>query len=153
MLSKEDKDSLVIGIGNPLRCDDGVGPFLAGEVEKRNIPGVCVVTSQLLNLELLEDAVGYRKVLIIDAGAVGPGVILKKVDPQMCAPAASSHHLSPEFFGAMARQLYQKDLNLYVCSVGADNFEVGNNFSASVLNLIPGALARIETFLKEKQDA
>ncbi len=147
MLSKEDKDSLVIGIGNPLRSDDGLGPFLAGEIEKRNIPGVCVITSQLLHLELLEDAVGYGRVLIIDAGAVGPGVILKKVDPQTRGPAASSHHLSPEFFGAMARELYQKDLNLYVCSVYAHDFGLGNHFSASVLKLVPQALVRIESFL------
>ena len=40
MLSKEDKRCLVVGIGNPLRSDDGVGPCIVHKIEEKNIPGV-----------------------------------------------------------------------------------------------------------------
>lgn len=150
MQSKEGKNFLVVGIGNPLRCDDGLGMLLAGQIAQRNIPGVTVITSQLLNLELLEDALGYAKILVIDASAVGEGLVFKKIQVIQNAPAASSHHLSPEFFLAMARELYEKDLNLYVCSLRGYNFEVGNTLSPQVLGLLPQALAEIEAFLKEK---
>ncbi len=150
MPSKEDKNFFVVGIGNPLRSDDGLGPLLAAQIAQRNIPGVKVITSQLLNLELLEDALGYAKILVIDASAVGEGLVFKKIQVAENAPAASSHHLSPEFFLAMARELYEKDLNLYVCSLRANNFEVGNTLSAEVLDIFPQALSEIEAFLKEK---
>ncbi len=150
MQSKEDKNFFVVGIGNPLRCDDGLGPLLAGQIAQRNIPGVKVITSQLLNLELLEDALGYAKILVIDASTVGEGLVFKKVQIIENGPAASSHHLSPEFFLTMARELYEEDLNLYVCSLRGYNFEVGNTFSAQVLGMLPQALVEIEAFLKEK---
>jgi hydrogenase maturation protease len=150
MPSKEDKNFFVIGIGNPLRCDDGLGPLLAAEIAQKNIPGVKVIISQLLNLELLEDTLGYAKILVIDASAVGEGLVFKKVQIMENGPAASSHHLSPEFFLAMARELYEKDLSLYVCSLRGVNFEVGNTLSPQVLDIFPQALAEIEEFLKEK---
>ncbi len=150
MLSKGAKNFFVIGIGNPLRSDDGLGPSLAAALEKENIAGVLVVTSQQLNLELLEDAIGYKNILVIDASAVGEGLVFKKVEVVENVSAASSHHFSLEFFLAMARELYEKDLSLYVCSIRGWNFEVGNGFSAEVLSLMPQALAKIKAFLKEK---
>ncbi len=150
MLSKEDKNFFVIGIGNPLRSDDGLGPSLAAALEKENIPGVLVVTSQQLNLELLEDAIGYKNVLVIDASVVGEGLVFKKVEVGQNLSAGSSHHFSLEFFLAMARELYQKDLSLYVCSIRGRNFEMGNSFSVEVLSLMPQALAKVKAFVKEK---
>ena len=153
MLSKEDKKVFVVGVGNLLRSDDGVGPLIAEKIAKKNIAGVSVITSQLLNIELLEDAIGYERILIIDAGAVGSGVVLKKIECHGVAAQASSHHLSPEFLLAMAQELYEINLNLYVCCVRGQNFDVGNILSASVKELIPQAMARVEEFLMQSQSA
>jgi hydrogenase maturation protease len=151
MLSKEVKKVFLVGVGNLLRNDDGVGPLIAEKIAKMNISGVSVITSQLLNIELLEDAIGYERILIVDASAIGTGVMLKKIKCPAGSAQASSHHLSPEFLLAMAQELYETDLNLYVCCVRGQNFDVGNTLSASVVDLIPQAVAKIEEFLTQGQ--
>ena len=41
---EEDVSALVVGIGNPFRGDDGVGPLVASRVARLGLPGVQVVT-------------------------------------------------------------------------------------------------------------
>ncbi len=60
--------TLVLGLGNPILSDDGVGIRVAQEVgEKRNDPQVTVAESSLAGMSLLDSIVGYDKVIIIDA--------------------------------------------------------------------------------------
>ena len=60
--------TLVLGLGNSILTDDGVGLRVAAEVEKRNDrPGVAVLRSELGGLNLLDLLVGYDKAIIIDA--------------------------------------------------------------------------------------
>ena len=151
MRSKEDKKVFLVGVGNLLRCDDVICPLIAEKIAKKDIPGVSVITSQLLNIELLEDAIDYERILIIDASAVGSGVMLKKIECPGSSSQASSHHLSPEFLLAMAQELYETDLNLYVCCVRGQNFDVGSTLSSSMIELIPQAVARVEEFLMQDQ--
>lgn len=150
MSSKEDKRFFVIGVGNPLRSDDGIGPYIVEIIAGRKIPGVVTICSQQLNLELLEEAVGYSKILIVDAGVQGEGLMFKKIQDSGDGSPPSSHHLTPEFFGAMARQLYERDINLYLCSIRGWNFDVGDTLSAQVVELLPQAISELEAFLKEK---
>ncbi len=46
--------AVVIGIGNPFRNDDGIGPAVAAQVEEQRLPGVRVVISDGEPAGLLE---------------------------------------------------------------------------------------------------
>ena len=60
--------TLVLGIGNPILSDDGVGIRVAQEVgEKLNDPQITVAETSEAGLSLLDSIVGYDKVIIIDA--------------------------------------------------------------------------------------
>jgi hydrogenase maturation protease len=60
--------TLVLGLGNPILSDDGVGIRVAREVgEKLNDPQVTVAETSEAGLRLLDSIVGYDKVIIIDA--------------------------------------------------------------------------------------
>lgn len=60
--------TLVLGFGNPILSDDGVGIKVAHEVAgKLNDPQVTVVETSAAGLSLLDSIVGYDKVIIIDA--------------------------------------------------------------------------------------
>jgi len=60
--------TLVLGTGNPILSDDGVGIKVAQEVgEKLNDPQITVVATSAAGLSLLDSIVGYDKVIIIDA--------------------------------------------------------------------------------------
>ena len=60
--------TLVLGLGNPILSDDGVGIKIAHEIRKQlNNPNVTVAETSAAGLSLLDSIVGYDKVIIIDA--------------------------------------------------------------------------------------
>jgi len=60
--------TLVLGIGNPILCDDGAGIRVAQEVAKQvNDPRITVAETSAAGLSLLDSIVDYDKVVIIDA--------------------------------------------------------------------------------------
>jgi len=58
--------TLIIGIGNPLLGDDGVGYFLA-EALKEKLKGVEVLALTSSGFEVAERMLGYDRVIVIDA--------------------------------------------------------------------------------------
>jgi hydrogenase maturation protease len=67
-MSAYTKDSLILGIGNDILTDDGIGPKIVqklhNEFKGRNITLLTTATGGLELLELIKD---YKKVIIIDA--------------------------------------------------------------------------------------
>ncbi len=60
--------TLVLGMGNPILSDDGVGIRVAQEVGKRlNDPQVTVAETSAAGISLLDFIAGYDRVIIIDA--------------------------------------------------------------------------------------
>lgn len=71
---------LVLGVGNLLMGDEGVGIHAARELMERTLPPrVDVIDGGTAGLDLLHLIEGYERVLIIDAVDVGeePGAILR----------------------------------------------------------------------------
>jgi hydrogenase maturation protease len=67
-MGEKQKDVLIIGLGNDILMDDGIGPKLARELEKRMIdPSVTFDTAAIGGLEMLEFIRDYKTVIIIDA--------------------------------------------------------------------------------------
>jgi hydrogenase maturation protease len=65
---------LVLGMGNPILSDDGVGIVVANSLEGK-LEGVDVATSAMIGLDLLDAIAGYDKVFLIDAMSTGNGII------------------------------------------------------------------------------
>jgi hydrogenase maturation protease len=59
--------TLVLGLGNPILGDDGVGPRVAAALEGRLGEDVTVVEAGLAGLDLLDLLAGYDRAIIIDA--------------------------------------------------------------------------------------
>ena len=76
--------TLIIGLGNPLVSDDSVGLHVAAKLRERlaDRPGVAVVEDYWGGLRLMEQMVGYDRVIVIDAICSG-------------APPGTIHHLAP----------------------------------------------------------
>jgi len=90
---------LVIGLGNPILGDDGVGWRVAEEVKKQLPPNppVDVDCLSLGGISLMERLIGYGRAILIDAFAleepVGSILILKLGDlPNYSAFHAASEH-------------------------------------------------------------
>jgi hydrogenase maturation protease len=64
--------TLVLGMGNPILSDDGVGLYVARRLRATALPeGVEVRESEVAGLRLLELLRGYDKVVIVDALKTG----------------------------------------------------------------------------------
>ncbi len=59
--------TLIVGIGNSILTDDGVGLGIAGEIRKRCLPDVDVMEVSLSGIRLLDYIAGYDKLVIIDS--------------------------------------------------------------------------------------
>ena len=104
-------DRLVIGIGNPLRGDDGVGAWLAEQVS-----GLCL---QQLTPELAADLAELEAVLFIDAwlAPVGAAPQLTVIAP--AAGAAESHRLEPAQLLGISQALYGRAPEAHLLRVPA----------------------------------
>jgi hydrogenase maturation protease len=92
--------TLVVGLGNPLRGDDGIGPLVA-EAFARSLPPDAEVEVDEVpegGLRLMERLVGHDAAILVDALRSGEhpvGSVLRlEVDDLPTRHAASSHDLS-----------------------------------------------------------
>jgi hydrogenase maturation protease len=93
------KKILVVGLGNPILTDDGVGIRVAEELERRLNPGEAdVIGEGLAGIDLLERMAGYERVIIIDAIQTGgePGRVsrLDIASIQSTRHASSTHDIN-----------------------------------------------------------
>ncbi len=147
---------LIIGWGNPLRGDDGVGwraaELLAGRLQGHD---VTVRVSHQLMPEFAEDIGRSEFVVFIDAACDNsPGEIrLQKVEPDRAPSAAFSHQLSPPALLGMAERLYGSRAEACFFSVGARSFEFGEQLSPEVESALPGLLEEVEKLCGQMTEA
>jgi len=92
--------TLVLGLGNPILSDDGVGIKVAQEVGKKlDDPQITVSETSATGLSLLDSIVGYDKVIIIDAiqtkeGKAGQICRMKPEDFSFAKHLSSPHQIN-----------------------------------------------------------
>jgi hydrogenase maturation protease len=92
--------TLVLGFGNPILSDDGVGFKVAHEVANQlNNPQVTVAETSAAGLSLLDSIVGYDKVIIIDAiqtknGNAGQVYRMRSEDFSLTKHFSSPHQIN-----------------------------------------------------------
>ena len=143
------KNILVVGIGNPLRCDDGVGPYVADCIEAQGLGGVTVWITQQLYVEDLERMLEFNRIILVDASIVGSPLSFCPVEKIRGQAPSSSHHLSAETLVNLASSIYHKDLQIHLCSIRGNCFEVGDKISSDVLEHAQEAIKLICRKIRE----
>ncbi len=134
--------TLIIGYGNPLRCDDGLGWHAAEQLgESLSSASVEVLTRQQLTADLAAPVSEASTVFFIDAAQDGePGdLTCKEVQPENWTPSFS-HDLSPGGVLAVAHELYGAQPKAYLVSVCGECFGHGERLSAKVEASLPQLL-------------
>ena len=131
---------LVIGIGNGLRGDDGVGALLAEQVGGRSV--------QQLTPELAAELAELEEVLFIDAWLAPAGATPRLVEViPAAAGAPDSHRLEPAQLLAISQALYGHAPAARLLQVPATLFEHGNALSAELQAALPQAQALMQGWL------
>jgi hydrogenase maturation protease len=85
---------LVLGLGNPLRGDDGIGPRVIEELIRRGLPeGVTAQDVGNAGLDLLNVLEGWERAVIVDAAEMGqePGRFVRFTPDEVQLAQASDH--------------------------------------------------------------
>jgi len=89
--------TLLIGLGNPIMGDDGVGIYVVRAVRERYHAGeLSIVEASLAGLDLLDMLAGYDRVIVVDAiqttvGKAGQIFRLKPADFDAVGHSGSPH--------------------------------------------------------------
>lgn len=135
---------LIIGYGNPLRCDDRLGQYLAQRLEAC-WDGITCITAIQLTPELAEPISRADQVVFLDAG-VGdsPGAVICQLMEPAPAEATFTHHVTPQSLLAGAHLLYGTYPSAILISVTAVSFDYNCRFSPQVDALLPQIIAAVE---------
>ena len=134
---------LILGYGNTLRSDDGLGVVAANLLAERLPEGnIKIITSQQLGPEMVEDLRESHLAIFIDAGITNaPGESsCTPLFPQTEVPTGVSHHFTPGTLLALCQTFYGKAPEAYLYSVGAASFDLGEALTPTVQAAIPGLI-------------
>jgi hydrogenase maturation protease len=123
-------DVLVIGYGNELRGDDGLGPLVAKAVAAANLPGVRVLTARQLLPEFAADLAQARLVVFVDASEVRSesGVEVRPLTAEN-ATNWCTHHVDPHTLLALTQAIYERTPQAWWLMASGRNFELGERLS------------------------
>ena len=136
---------LILGYGNPLRSDDGLGWQVAVQLLRTtSVPEVAVLPCPQLTVELAEPISRAECVLFIGGVREGaPGEFRCREMEPVAGAASFTHELSPQLLLGIARDLYGAFPEAYLLSISGESFEAGKSLSAAVEARIPELEARV----------
>jgi len=141
--------TLIIGYGNTLRGDDGVGCYVAERLGKhfRNQADVEVLAVQQLTPEMAKDISQSAFVIFVDASNHGePGSIQRNpVSPER-GPSGFTHQFTPPALLAAAEQLYGHAPEAISITLAGWTFDLSDELS-------PSANSRLPKFIEQVKEA
>ncbi|UCH80202.1 MAG: hydrogenase maturation protease [Nitrospiraceae bacterium] len=113
---------LIIGYGNPARCDDGLGPALAAKLEVSSIRGITVESDYQLTVEDAHDVAKHDIVIFADAAIRGKEPFsFHEILPQ--SPMSfSTHSVSPEAVLSFAQNMFHSRVRAYMLGIRGYEF-------------------------------
>lgn len=142
--SKSNEQLLVIGYGNTLRRDDGVGPRVAEAVGQMNLPGVHTLICQQLSPEHAEPVSRARTVVFVDAAVDAPDAVrLRRLEP--CDTSQlMAHAADPRTMLALARDVFGRCPEAWWLTIPAVKLGFGEDLSPEARRGFKRALQEIQ---------
>jgi hydrogenase maturation protease len=140
---------LVIGFGNTLRRDDGLGCLIADEVARWNHLEVHALSVPQLTPELTIAVANAEIVIFVDAraGHNRSEIHTEPLEPSEEGGASMIHSLSPRFLLGLTRAAFQRCPTAWLVSVPAEDFAFGDGLSATAELGLRNALGMIKTLI------
>jgi hydrogenase maturation protease len=137
---------LVIGYGNPLRGDDGLGWDIAGRLAA-TIPdkAIAIMAVHQLTPELAEPISEVEMVIFVDASYEGrPGTWkCEEVKPAPVTTSALGHHFDVSGLLAYVGAVFDASPQAFIVSVAAESFECHDHLTPAVERVLPEIVRHI----------
>ena len=141
---------LVIGYGNTLRSDDGVGPRVAEAVGSLKLPGVRTLICQQLSPEHADPISQSDAVVFVDAAVdASKEVRLHPLEPNESSQLMA-HAADPRTMLALARDVFGHAPRAWWLTIPAVNLEFSETLSPEAKRGCDEAVERIQTLCRWK---
>lgn len=157
------KKTLILGLGNPILTDDGVGIHVVRALRARTLPpGVLFAEAGIGGLRVLEEIAGYERVILVDAiltpgGRPGEITLLEPRDLRTSLHSGSAHDLSFTIALELGRGLgmeIPEDAHIKVVAIQAEDVQtLGEKMTPAVEASIPRALEAVLEVLRDNQES
>lgn len=146
-------DTVVIGIGNDHRRDDGIGPAVAAAVAARGLPGVRVHRCAAELTAILDAWAGADVAVIVDAVVGGtPGRVGRcSLDDVTESATLSSHDLNLRQTYELGRALGRAPASVVVVTIDIADTGYGSGLSPAVATALPHAVAAVIALVEHAQ--
>ncbi len=138
MIKNISTNTLLIGIGNEYRSDDGIGLMIARAIREKQFPSITVKEESGEGVSMMESWKGFRNVILVDAVSSGamPGTIFR-IDAKKETVSNNFFHYSTHAFSVaeaveLARVMNSLPPSLIVYGIEGMNFTAGTTISANV---------------------
>lgn len=141
---------LLIGYGNPLRSDDGIGRVLAQMLAQRlNQDEVRTYLLHQLTPEVVAAIASASHVIFVDAreGGSAGTVLCEAIRPHI-QEGAFTHNTNPAGLLGAARDWYGTAPQGLLISVAGASFDYGEALSPEITALLPTILDEAEQFIR-----
>jgi hydrogenase maturation protease len=146
--------TLVLGIGNSLRSDDGIGIHVVESLREENLREGVNIREGLSGLDILGAIAGYERVIMIDAIKCGgePGTVYKfsvgDLHAQQTLHAFSTHDVDIPTMLKLGRDLYPGKMpeDIVIIAVEAEDIET---FSETCTPKVEKAIQEVVHLVKE----
>ena len=136
--SQDHEKTIVIGVGNAFRCDDGAGIVVARALTRRAPPRVLVAESTGEGAAMMDLWKGYDSVIVIDAARSGsaPGTVFRLDPHEQTIPPRFFHYSAHVFSVAeaveMARTLASLPPRFILYAIEGEDFGHGTELTPKV---------------------
>jgi hydrogenase maturation protease len=139
---------LVIGYGNTLRGDDGVGPRVAEAVGRRRLPGVRTLICPLLTPELADQISRAEKVIFVDAAVDAPNAVQWRRLEANETSQLMAHAADPRTMLALARDVFGRVPEAWWLTIPAVDLGFREALSPEVQRGFAEAVEKIQVFCR-----
>ncbi len=145
--------TLIIGIGNPLRSDDGLGWAVAEHLARECDTNWDIQIVHQLTPDVAQWMSDVSLVIMVDASHTGePGELhVRPLSSSSTAQpgAISTHHTTPEELAALTTVIYGHCPPVMIVTMTGADFSIGEHLSLIISQKLPLVCALVRQMLRD----
>ena len=148
MITGTNPQVLVIGYGNTLRRDDGVGPRVAEAIEKLQLPGVRTLICQQLSPEHAAPISLAQTVVFVDAAVDAPRQVqFRRLEPNHTSQLMA-HAADPRTMLALCRDVFGQVPHAWWLTIPAVNLDFSEELTPEAERGCAEAVEKIQSLCR-----